>query len=177
MDDHFRFKANYGRGYKAPTISELYLRMNRAMGAADVHVYGNPNLKPEKSTSFDFGLEGEQDGWFGKVTYFNNKVTNLIDSEGSTVGGVSTYQYVNINKAQVNGTEAELGKHFAPRWTFQVNHNWLDAVDKSTDARLSNRARRRCGSSMTIRRDGMQCCGIRLRAAITTTVRTIRTTR
>lgn len=141
MDDHFRFKANYGRGYKAPTISELYLRMNRAMGAADVHVYGNPNLKPEKSTSFDFGLEGEQDGWFGKVTYFNNKVTNLIDSEGSTVGGVSTYQYVNINKAQVNGTEAELGKHFAPRWTFQVNHNWLDAVDKSTDARLSNRAR------------------------------------
>lgn len=141
MNNNWRFKANYGRGYKAPTISELYLRMNRAMGVAEVHVYGNPDLKPEKSRSFDFGIEGEQNNWFGKLTYFNNKVTNLIDSEGSTVNGVSNYRYVNVNKAQINGIEAEVGKYLTPNWTVKVNHNWLDAKDKGSDQRLGNRAR------------------------------------
>lgn len=141
FNPHWRFKANWGYGYKAPTISELYMRMHRAMGVTTVNIYGNPDLDPEKSRSFDFGVEGNKGDWFGKVTYFNNKVSNLITTEripGST--GVQ-YHYVNIDDAQINGVEAEVGRHFGKRWTVKLTHNWLDATDKHSHERLNGRAR------------------------------------
>ncbi|WP_289049889.1 TonB-dependent siderophore receptor [uncultured Acidaminococcus sp.] len=49
-------KTNYGWGYRAPTIFELYARMERAMGMV-YEVDGNPDLWPEKSRDFDFALE------------------------------------------------------------------------------------------------------------------------
>ena len=54
------------------------------MGPMTVNIYGNPELDPEKSKSFDFSVEADKGAWFGKVTYFNNKVTNLITTERFT---------------------------------------------------------------------------------------------
>lgn len=142
FNNFWRFKANYGLGYKAPTISELYLRMHRAMGSMTVNVYGNPNLEPEKSRSFDFGMEADKGAWFGKVTYFNNKVTNLITTErfnGPT--GPRDSHYVNVNEAQINGIEAEVGRRIGKRWTTKLTHNWLDAIDKKKHTQLDNRAK------------------------------------
>lgn len=139
INNTWRFKANYGRGYKAPTLSELYMEMHRSMGN-DVNVYGNPDLQPEETLSYDFGVEMDNGTTFGKLTYFNNKVTNLINTQQITKDS-DDYKYVNINKAQINGIEAELGRRFGDRWTFKVNHNWLDAMDKIENTRLNNRAR------------------------------------
>ena len=66
ISDNSRIKANWGKGFKAPTISELYMAMHRAMGGQTVNVYGNPDLKPEKSTSWDISFEAEKDNNFGK---------------------------------------------------------------------------------------------------------------
>ena len=102
FNNFWRFKANYGLGYKAPTITELYMRMHRAMGPMTVNIYGNPDLDPEKSKSFDFSVEADKGAWFGKVTYFNNKVTNLITTERFTgPTGPSDYRYVNVDDAPV----------------------------------------------------------------------------
>ena len=35
LSDNSRIKANWGKGFKAPTISELYMAMHRAMGWTD----------------------------------------------------------------------------------------------------------------------------------------------
>lgn len=48
------------------------------------------------------------------MTYFRNKVTNLIESAPI---GYMTYQYINIAKADINGVEAELGHRLNDRWT------------------------------------------------------------
>lgn len=138
---NWRFKANYGLGYKAPTITELYMRMHRAMGVTTVNIYGNPDLDPEKSRSFDFSVEGDKGDWFGKVTYFNNNVSNLITTERVPGSTGAVYHYVNVDDAQINGVEAEIGKHFGKRWTVKATYNWLDAVDKNSRERLDGRAR------------------------------------
>ena len=141
INNHWRFKANYGKGYKAPTLSELYMVMNRAMGVATVHVEGNPNLQPETSYSYDFSIEADKGANFGKLTYFNNKVSNLIDTESTQSGNEYWSKYINIGKAQINGVEFELGRHLNDRWTAKVTHNYLDATNKITGERLGNRAK------------------------------------
>lgn len=139
FNDHSRFKANYGRGYKAPTISELYIKMNHAMGPMTITVLGNPDLKPEKSLSYDFSLEAESGKDFGKVTYYSNKVSNLIDTEALDPDGFIN-RYINVGQAKINGVEVEVGTHFNDLWTLKMTHDHIDAKNELTGTRLDGRA-------------------------------------
>ncbi len=76
LTDYSRIKANWGNGFKAQTISELYMAMLRELGGQTVNVYGNPVLKPEKSTSCDISFEAEKVNKLGKLKYINNDVKN-----------------------------------------------------------------------------------------------------
>ena len=66
-----KLKATYGTGFKAPTLTELYVN-NPAIGQI-----ANPNLMPETSIGYDFGFE--QALLNGRVsfgaTYFHNNIT------------------------------------------------------------------------------------------------------
>lgn len=140
ISDNSRIKTNWGKGFKAPTISELYMVMERAMGPMTVRVEGNPDLKPEKSTSWDISFEAEKDNNFGKLTYFNNDVKNLITTKQI---GSSYYDqsYVNVDEAEIDGVEMEIGCNLDDKWTIKATSNWLDATDKMSGDRLDNRAR------------------------------------
>ena len=137
-----RIKANYGLGYRAPTIFELYSHMDRNMGRMQVQVWGNENLDAEKSHSFDIGIEGERGKATGKLTYFHNKISNLIDSEFlGRFGRAVRYQYININKATMDGIEAEASYRFDRHWSTRASYTYLDARDANTDSRLTGHAR------------------------------------
>lgn len=140
INDHNRFKANWGKSFKAPTISELYMSMTRAMGPSTVTVLGNPDLQPEEAESWDISYEYDDDKNWGKITYFENDVKNLITSHALDADG-RINEYINVDKAQINGVELELGHHFNKNWTVKATSNWLDAVDKADDSRLDNRAK------------------------------------
>ena len=72
---HVALKSNYGQSFRVPTFNDLYWPED------DWGNKGNPNLIPETSTDFDAGLQitgmGKIDFRFG-ITYFNNRVKNLI---------------------------------------------------------------------------------------------------
>lgn len=140
ISDNSRIKANWGKGFKAPTISELYMVMERAMGPMTVRVEGNPDLKPEKSTSWDISFEAEKDNNFGKLTYFNNDVKNLITTK-QTGNSYFEQGYVNVDEAEIDGVEMEIGRNLDDKWTIKATSNWLDATDKVSGDRLDNRAR------------------------------------
>jgi outer membrane receptor for ferrienterochelin and colicins len=136
-----RLKANVGRGYKAPGISELYETMTRNMGGMRINVLNNPDLQPEVTTSYDISLEGEKDNNWGKITYYNNKVSDLINYRITATGHMQgDLRYYNIDKADINGVELEVGRKFAPQWQVKAVYNYLDARDSATNQRLGNRA-------------------------------------
>lgn len=144
--ENSRLKINYGKGYRAPTIFELYSEMNHTpIPAMRVEVYGNANLKPETSRTFDISLEAERNNLWGKFTYFNNDIKNLIDIEiYQIVPGrpmVTKGRYVNINRAEINGLEVEGGLNLDKNFTIKSTYNYLDAKNKHTGERLSDRAR------------------------------------
>lgn len=142
--DHFRIKANYGDGFKAPSVSQLYYDLDMEMGRGNwVHLTGNPNLKPEKSKSWDLGVEAEFGKGYGSLTYFDNDVDNLIASipKGKDSKGHKLHRYENVNKARIKGLENTLGYRFNDTLEFKVTSTLLDAKDTSAGKDLTQRAR------------------------------------
>lgn len=145
MNDNYRLKANVGKGFKAPSLDDMYMEMTKTMGGMVVHVTGNPDLKPEKSTSYELGIEGEKGNTFGKLTYFANDVTNLITTKTkmSVIPGVGMRAdsiYLNEDKANIDGVEFEIGRHLSDKFILKMNYTYLDATGKNGQ-RLESRAR------------------------------------
>lgn len=122
-----RFKANYGEGYRAPSISELY------------GTYSNPNLRPEKSKGYELSYEQEfGDDTAVKLTYFKNKKTDAIAMDYSLA---PNYQYMNIEKSSSEGVEFEIKHDLGNGFTVIGNYDYLDAMNDKTNTRLNYSAR------------------------------------
>ena len=142
-----RFKANIGTAYRAPTASELYFSWHHTPNARmDVQINGNPNLKPEKALNFDLGFEMEKDKTFGKITYFHNKVDDLIniDTVMSRLPGfpprvLATGPYRNIDSATMQGVELEVRQALGGGFSVRGLYTYLDARDGKTGERLAGR--------------------------------------
>ena len=132
-NDHNRFKANWGEGYKAPSVSELYMDYTH-MG---VLTLGNPNLRPEESKNWDLSYEGEWGKTFGKLTYFHNDIDNMISTR--TVGGRHGYnEYYNIDgTTKTHGVELTLGRKLSRDLDVKVTSNWTSASNKVASAESS----------------------------------------
>ena len=134
-----RLKANFGSAYRAPTASEMYMDWSHSSYA---YILGNPDLQPETSLNFDFSIEAEKGRTSGKIGYFRNKVKNLIDYEYiGTTSGLYTYRYYNVNKATIQGIEAEATQKLGDKFSLKAGYAFLDAYNSETDERLANRAR------------------------------------
>lgn len=138
-NDTFRVKANYGKGFKAPTIQNLYCKLVTHMGQAGIiTVNPNANLRPETSDSWDVGVEKEWGKLSTSLVYFDTKLENMITTEEIDE---RTYRCINVGNVRVKGIEHTLGYELNPMWKFKVNSTWLDAVNKDKNQPLPQRSR------------------------------------
>lgn len=147
LSDNARVKANWGKGFRAPTLYELYSRMAKSgMMPFTVNVLGNPDLDPEKSKNFDISFEAEKKKTDFKVSYYHTDIENMIDMDDYTgplmgTGSGLWYQYFNRGNVEISGAEVGIGYNFDKHWGIKANYNYLDAKDKNTGERLTYRAR------------------------------------
>ena len=124
-----RLKGNYGTGFKAPSLNQLY---------DTIYGSGNPNLKPETSVNWDVGLE--QDLLRKKVTagvsYFNNNFNNLIDYLK-----VAPYTNSNVSHAKASGVETFMELHPLTDLTLRGNYTYQQTLNMVTDTQLRLRPR------------------------------------
>ncbi|MFA6742847.1 MAG: TonB-dependent receptor [Candidatus Neomarinimicrobiota bacterium] len=107
----WHFKLQYARGYRNPTINELYL-----------FTPSTTDLKPEISTNLEFIIEKEVFGWLSTgLSVYQTKAENLI--EKGFVSGRPLYQ--NQGETLFKGVEWEgqmvVTKNFSSSWTMSVN--------------------------------------------------------
>lgn len=154
LSDNTRLKFNIGTAYRAPTEAELYMNWTHTPVSTpafnmNVYVTGNPNLKPETSYNFDFGLEAESKSGrsSGKLTYFHSKFDDLINSQSTTTRGSGfpvtvnvVSQYVNVDSAEIQGAEAEFKQKLGKNFTLRSTYTYTDAKD-GYGARLEGRDR------------------------------------
>lgn len=130
LTDTARLKMNVTQGFRSPTPNQLYQQAATQKG--------NPDLKSETSHSYDISVEKDWNKSSGKLTFFNNDVTDMIDLV--TISG-TTKQYQNISKASIKGLEAEYTQALSGRLSWTNSYTYLDAVNSVTHERLQNRAR------------------------------------
>ncbi len=155
-DDH-RIKTSVGLGYKAPTITELYGRETRGTGGTGIlsagrgtYVFGNPDLQPEKSVNFDIRYEGNfNENISGSLGYYYSDIEDKISSQFFRINPISELNdtfAVNIANAEVQGIEAALNVEFNEFVSMSLDYNYVDAMDKDANVRLTGSAEHQIGA-------------------------------
>lgn len=88
FDNGLQLSASYGTGYKAPTFNELYFPF-----------FGNPELSPERSRSYEIGIGGNHLGINWSLNSYLTYVSDLIVFD-------STFTPRNISRSRIAGVEA-----------------------------------------------------------------------
>ncbi|MBL4774520.1 MAG: TonB-dependent receptor [Mariprofundus sp.] len=129
--DGVKVTANYGTGFKAPSINDLFFPG-----------FGNDKLLPEESKGWDVGahyhyVNDQMDVNFA-VTWFDQRYTNLITSQ--TAANVFLAAPVNIAKARTKGLEVSVSLAYEASYV-RANWTYLDAKDALTGSLLARRAK------------------------------------
>jgi vitamin B12 transporter len=118
-DDATTLRASAGMGVKEPSFLESYGQFSWAKG--------NPDLGPERSTTFDLGLEQRLFGSRLRVsiTAFHHEYRDQI---AYTIVDWSTYEgtYVNLARARARGLEAALEARPEPHLRLLGQYTYLD---------------------------------------------------
>lgn len=144
-----KIRGGFATGFKAPTLYQLHAPSNPGFFGWYAFDGGNPNLKSETSSSYEYGIDqfifGEK--LVASVTYFQNRFKNLIGT--TTDAQWNTTEYMNINKAYSCGVESEI--KFKPYDGFrgEVSYTWMRTKDFSTDAELLRRAKHKVKAQLT----------------------------
>jgi outer membrane receptor for ferrienterochelin and colicins len=132
--DDLAIRASLGRGYRAPDFKELYLAfVNDAAGYA---VYGNPDLRPERSTSVSLGGEWTGTRSFVRATGFNATYRDFIETRAPNAMG--EYTYDNIDHGWTRGLEVE-GGLLVRQWRLEAGAERLWTRDESSGSALLGR--------------------------------------
>jgi len=119
--DQARLRLSVGTGFKEPTFFENFARG---------FVKGNPDLKPERSLSWEVGVERGAVA----VTYFNQRFRDLIEYSATRVEPDSV-NYFNVGAAIANGIETSVSSDIGDRVVVSLNYTYLHTrVEQSGSA-------------------------------------------
>jgi len=134
--ENTRIRTSIGKGFVAPTLSQLYEKTYYHPWAGGFWLGGNPDLKPEHSWGYNFDLEHGFSSSFGvRISLFRNDLTDMIASEktGEYIDGKPVYKSVNIEKGFSQGIEIELSKSFGRSFTVNAGYTFLNTRISSTE--------------------------------------------
>lgn len=125
-DALWKVRASGGTGFRAPSVGELYFPF-----------VGNPDLKPERSTSYELGVERYLPGGRVEASLFWNDFRDLI------VYDFVLFQDRNVGRARMRGIEVAWRQDLAKALAIDVGYTYLDALDRDTGLSLIRRPRHR----------------------------------
>ncbi len=121
-----KLKGSFGEGFKAPSLYQLF------NGS-----YGNENLNPEESESYEAGFEQELGEYLilGS-TYFHTHIKNSIEWVST---GLWAGEYKNTGKARIYGIESFAEYLLGDNTTLTVAYAHMDTEKLSDGTRLTRR--------------------------------------
>ncbi|TNE42350.1 MAG: TonB-dependent receptor [Alphaproteobacteria bacterium] len=120
LSDHVRLRGSVGTGQKAPSFIDRF-------GFFADQFLGNPNLKPERSTGFEVGLDGRfEKAGFG-ITYFQSELEDEINGFFYDFGS-GLFTAVNVDgKSHRKGVELTFDYEMSAAFSFTSSYTYVDA--------------------------------------------------
>lgn len=102
IDEHWAMRANYSKGYRSPSIKELFFNWDH-LGM--FMVKGNEYLKPEKNHYFSLGTEYDNGRFFFNINTYANLFRNKIEGIWRIYDMQYNFEYENLDKQNLIGAE------------------------------------------------------------------------
>lgn len=115
-DGYFRVFGSLSTAFVAPSIQELFAS------------WGNPELDPQESTTYELGAEYKKKNFTANAVFFNRDVTNIIVFDNST------FRLFNGGDTTINGLE--LNTSFDLFEDINLNANYTYTNNKNTAVRI-----------------------------------------
>ena len=160
-------KGGVSTGFKTPKTTQLYDGVTGFGGQGTSPMFGNPDLKPETSTSTELALYWQHPAGHGfNATLFHNKFDDKIASQpcgtGLALSCISSGEYldlgyasssktVNIDEAVVQGAEVAGRWKISEAFAFRANYTYTDSEQKSGSQKglpLTNSAKHMANASL-----------------------------
>jgi vitamin B12 transporter len=130
-------RANYGDGFKAPSLYELFSQ------------YSNPveALKPETARGWEAGIDQGFGDVRASLTYFKRRTKNQIDffscwgvtSAACSLRAAEGGYYYNVGRSRATGVEAAISARLSDRLEISANYTNLSDFDLATGLQLARR--------------------------------------
>lgn len=147
--DSWTMKGGVSKGYRAPAINDLHGGINGITGQGETLTIGNPDLDPEESTSYEFGVYYDNLAGFNAnatlfYTDFKDKIMDREIDCGITPG-ISGCQWlvgtdqdefnqqINVGEAETQGIELATRIPVANAWWVNANYTYTESEQKSGD--------------------------------------------
>jgi outer membrane receptor protein involved in Fe transport len=138
--DSARLRASVGRGFHAPTVQELYEEGFGHSGRA--YRFGNPDLEPEYSTTYNLGLELQPadsvelvlNGYYSDI---DDMIVPVFEGPWDKNPDIDVWRRTNIENAEVYGGEAAVHWSVGGGVNIETGYTWTDNRNKETGRRLS----------------------------------------
>ena len=117
IDKNWRVFGSIASGFKAPSIFQLLDKFS-----------GNGDLKPEKSTNYELGVQQTHEKISSRVAYFHRDIKNGIDYDNIN------FKYFNFVKQVVDGVELELAVIPVKNLSITANYTLITG-DEQTQSR------------------------------------------
>lgn len=129
LGERWRISAGYGTAFKAPTFNELYFPF-----------FGNPDLRPEESRSWDAGVAFDAGAVGWRLDAFDTRVDDLIAYDAAL------FLPNNIERARLRGAELGVDMELAA-WAVAGSVSVLDTENRSDGFNAGNELPRRARRS------------------------------
>ena len=108
FNKHYRVFGSIASGFKAPTLYQLY----------DAFA-GSSTLKPERSTTYEFGVQQSAANISTRIVYFHRKIKDGLDFDNIN------YRYFNFYSQSVDGGELEVTARPVEGLSITANYSYI----------------------------------------------------
>lgn len=129
IDENTKVFLNISSGYKIPSLYQLY------------SAFGNRNLKPEESTTYELGVEasGNNKQFFVRIVAFKRDIKNMISFFTDPMG---ISYYINRDAQNDHGLEVEAKTKFEKAGYFTAAASYVNGKGNINNVKVNNLYRR-----------------------------------
>lgn len=132
----FSVKGGWAQGFKAPTLRQSTAGYCMTTGGAFLPrgpLCGNPDLKPETSSTYEIGVRAD---WsrrqWAAITFFHTDFKNKVSSFGSNGADPVNpsrplYVYGNVDKVRMEGVEVGVATPLGQKLDLNATYTYLDS--------------------------------------------------
>jgi iron complex outermembrane receptor protein len=135
ISDHWAMTGSWGVAFRMPTVTELY----QAITTGTTLTVPNPNLKPERVSSYELAAERSTGNGRLRLSFFEEDITGALLSQSAPLvpGSNTLFSFVqNVDRTQVRGMEFSVDQYdvFIPGLELMASLTFADGRIRQDNA-------------------------------------------